>query len=96
MYDNASLNDSAIKLILKQLKLTISTTEAIERRLRYFSYIINLSARSLLNPTSFEFVITAKELKIDESTLKRAASAWQATGSLSKLYRLVKYILVSP
>lgn len=94
--DNASSNDGAVKLILKQLEPTISIEEATARRLRCFSHIINLSARSLLDPTGSEFVIAAEELEIDESTLERAASAWQSTGSLGKLHRLVKYILASP
>jgi hypothetical protein len=74
----------------------MSLAEKIRRRLCCLSHIINLSVRSLLDPTSFEFVIAAKELEIDESTLKRTSYAWQATRLLGKLHRLVKYVLASP
>jgi hypothetical protein len=94
--DNASSNDNAVELILQQLELAISPVEATARRLRCFGYIINLSTRSLLDPTDSEFVVAAEELEIDESTLKRASYAWQETRSLGKLYRLVKYVLASP
>ena len=54
--------------------LGISTEEVTTRRLRYFSYIVNLSTRSLLNPSGSKFVVTTKELEIDESSLDHAAS----------------------
>ena len=96
MCDNASLNDCAVNLILQCLELAISTEEVQERRRRGLDHIINLSARSLLDPTGSESVVAAEELEIDESTLERAASAWQVTGPLGKLHRLLKYILASP
>jgi hypothetical protein len=94
--DNASSNDAAVAIILRTLDPTISTAELTARRLRCFGHILNLSARSLLDPSGSEFVVAAEELEIDESTLERDASTWQSTGSLGKLHKLVKYILASP
>ena len=94
--DNASSNDSAVAIVVKALKPGISTAEATARRLRCFGHIINLSARSLLDPSSSELTVAAEELEIDQIATGRDALTWQATGSLGKLYKLVKYILASP
>ena len=88
--DNATSNDSAVSIIVKTLNPAISTTEVIARRLRCFGHILNLSARSLLDPTESEFTIAVEELDIDN------ASGWQPSGSLGKLHLLIKYILASP
>lgn len=91
--DNATANDAAVSQILETLEPAISTAEATARRLRCFGHIINLAARSLLNPTGSELTIAASELEIDELI---SATAWQSTPALSKLHKLVKYILASP
>jgi hypothetical protein len=94
--DNASSNDAAVTSILQHLEPGISTAEVTARRLRCIGHIINLSARSLLDPSGSELVIAAGELEIDDLTLNRNACSWQSTGSLGKLHRLIKYILASP
>jgi hypothetical protein len=94
--DNASSNDAAVTSILQHLEPGISTAEVTARRLRCIGHIINLSARSLLDPSGSELVIAARELEIDDLTLNRNAYSWQSTGSLGKLHRLIKYILASP
>lgn len=91
--DNATANDAAVSQILETLEPAISTAEATARRLRCFGHIINLAARSLLDPTGSELTIAASELEIDELI---SATAWQSTPALSKLHKLVKYILASP
>ena len=74
----------------------ISAVDATTRRLRCIGYIINLSARALLDASGSELAVASKELDIEEEVRERAAATWQATGSLGKLHRLVKYILASP
>ena len=96
IYDNASSNDAAVSTILKQIEPSISTAEATARRLRCIGHIINLAARSLLDPSSSEVVVAAEELEIDQIAPGSDASRWFASRSLGKLHRLVKYILASP
>jgi hypothetical protein len=91
--DNASSNDAAVSIIAKALNPAISTAEATARRLRCFGHIINLSARSLLDPSSPELTVAIAELEMEGFG---DASTWQPTGSLLKLHNLVKYILASP
>jgi hypothetical protein len=92
--DNATSNDSAVALILKELEPGLSTQQATQRRLRCFGHIINLAARALLDPSNAELEVAAGELDFEDALA--SASAWQSFGSLGKLHKLVKYILASP
>lgn len=94
--DNASSNDAAVSAVLKALKPAISAVDITARRLRCIGHIINLSARSLLDPSGSELAIATEELDFEETAVERAATTWQSTGSLGKLHRLIKYILASP
>jgi hypothetical protein len=94
--DNASSNDAAVATMLTELELGLLAVEITARRLRCIGHIINLSARSLLDPSRSELVIAAEELEIDELIKDRDADAWQSIGSLGKLHRLIKYVLASP
>jgi hypothetical protein len=94
--DNATSNDNAVAIILKQLDERITAPEITSRRLRCLGHIINLAARSLLQPTYAEAITTAEELDIDESTLISSATLWESKGPLGKLHRVIKYVLASP
>ena len=91
--DNASSNDATIAKVLKALEPAISEGEILGRRLRCLGHIINLSARSLLDPTASECAVAASELDIDDIT---SADPWHSNGPIGKLHKLIRYVLASP
>ena len=67
--DNATSNDSTVALILKTLELALSTQQASRRRLRCFGHIVNLAARTLLDPSSAKLEVAARQLDFDEDAI---------------------------
>lgn len=43
IYNNASSNDAAVKLLFKELEPSISNTNITGRRLQYFRHVYNLT-----------------------------------------------------
>lgn len=100
--DNASSNDAAVSLLLKELEPSITNKAIAERRLRCFGHIVNLAAQSLLTTTGAEAKKAARELESieddaedEEGDTEEVRARWMHSGPLGKLQRLVRYVLAS-
>ena len=100
--DNASSNDAAVSLLLKELEPSITNKAIAERRLRCFGHIVNLAAQSLLATTGAEAKKAARELESiendaedEEGVTEEVRVRWMHSGPLGKLQSLVRYVLAS-
>ena len=90
--DNADNNDSALKWLDKRIRQDGGKGfDPVERRLRCFGHILNLSAKDLM----FEMpkkrdTSTAKENEAEEQ------AKWRALGAVGKAHNIAKYIRGKP
>ena len=94
--DNASNNDTAIDLLLRQISPSLTAQQRAHRRLRCWGHILNLAAKAFLfgkDPEGFdEMIITHRALAREQAELQE----WRKNGPIGKLHNVVVFIRRSP
>lgn len=94
--DNASNNDNAVDLLLRNLLPHLTAQQRQQRRLRCWGHILNLAAKAFLfgkDAANFdEEIIVARALAQE----RRELEAWRKRGPIGKLHNVVVFIKRSP
>lgn len=93
MADNASNNDTYIRVIYRKLRPDIKDSDA--RRIRYLGYIINLLVKVFLfnnNLNAFKLIINNTR-KLNKLEVLRVS--WRKLESVNKFYNIIKFIRVT-
>lgn len=96
--DNAGDNDTAIRVILAQLRPDLSIDS---RRARCLGHIINLAAKAFLFGSDIEAFEEAVEkvtddTPVDSKTMRDAQVAWRKKGVIGRFHNLTVFIRATP
>jgi hypothetical protein len=93
--DNAGPNDTAIRVILRDLNPDIKDPDS--RRVRYFAYIINLVAKAFLFGKDVKSLeIHQDRSKAEIKDLLEVRQDWLNHGPYGKLHKTVEFIKDTP
>ena len=92
MLDNASSNDTAVELILKELCPWMSSKQRRHRRLRCLGHIINLCCQAFLMGRNCDKYLAKLEKHHLRGDYAKVEELWRKFGCLGRLHNLVRYI----
>jgi hypothetical protein len=92
--DNATTNDTAIRVILTQLCLTLKDLDS--RRVRYLSYIINLVVKAFLFGNDADSFEEESQTKKERTRLEAVRELWRKKRSVKKFHNTVSFIRKTP
>jgi hypothetical protein len=96
MLDNASSNDTAVELILKELCPWMSSKQRRHRRLRCLGHIINLCCQAFLMGRNCDKYLAKLEKHHLRGDYAKVEELWRKFGCLGRLHNLVRYIRLTP
>lgn len=96
MLDNASSNDAAVEVILKDLCPWMSPRERRHRRLRCLGHVINLCCQAFLMGQNCENYLAKLEKHHLRGDYAKVEELWKKFGCLGRLHNLVRYIRLTP
>ncbi|PWI65082.1 hypothetical protein PCL_07381 [Purpureocillium lilacinum] len=94
--DNASSNDHAVELILKELCSLMNSKQRRHRRLRCLGHIINLCCQAFLMGRNCEKYPAKLEKHYQRGDYAKVEELWKRFGCLGRLHNLVRYIRLTP
>jgi len=94
--DNATNNNTAVRLVLDELCPHLTAKQKKARRLRCLGHVINLAAKAFLYSREFDAFEKDIEAVVKKSDLLKELQLWRTRGPVRRLHNIIVFICRTP